>query len=182
MASYTRGSASKFWEKVRQLLTVNPESNTGVPIPGVYRTPSPGSQPETYVRPSTKHSDVAQNYYFNRDARRNYPRLAVYSQNDVAKLIAASHLKRIIFSIISKIVPNISITAGDQDASKESTTTEITIPEKLELTEVIASSPVLYSADKLPPAPPTLLTYHWKKSKDVDDPDPGVYWPMKMVS
>ncbi|CAG8444962.1 5939_t:CDS:2 [Gigaspora rosea] len=168
MASYTRGSASKFWEKVRQLLTVNPESNTGVPIPGVYRTPSPGSQPETYVRPSTKHSDVAQNYYFNRDARRNYPRLAVYSQNDVAKLIAASHLK--------------SITAGDQDASKESTTTEITIPEKLELTEVIASSPVLYSADKLPPAPPTLLTYHWKKSKDVDDPDPGVYWPMKMVS
>ncbi|CAG8784698.1 15745_t:CDS:2, partial [Racocetra fulgida] len=42
MASYTRGAASKFWEKVRQLLTVNPESNTGVPVVGVYRTPSPG--------------------------------------------------------------------------------------------------------------------------------------------
>ncbi|CAG8445505.1 13331_t:CDS:2 [Dentiscutata erythropus] len=171
----------ELFEKIEQTITFaifesNPESNTGVPITGVYRTPSPGSQPETYVRPSTNHSDIAQNYYFNRDARRNYPRLAVYTQNDVAKLITASHLK--------------SITAGNQDASKESTTTEtkepttteMVIPEKLELTEAIASSPVLYSADKLPPVPPTFHTYRWKKSEDADDPNPGVYWPMKMVS
>ncbi|CAG8706250.1 25220_t:CDS:2 [Cetraspora pellucida] len=116
MASYTRGTASKFWEKVRQLLTVNPESNTGVPVVGVYRTPSPG------------------------------------------------------------------ITAGDQEGSKESTPTAMTIPEKLDLIETIASSPILYSTEKLPPVPPSHLSHRWKKSEDADDPDPGVYWPMKMVS
>ncbi|CAG8771251.1 18077_t:CDS:2, partial [Racocetra persica] len=149
MASYTRGAASKFWEKVRQLLTVNPETNTGVPVVGIYRTPSPGSQPSTYVRPQTKHSDLAQNYYFNRDARRNYPRLAVYTQNDVAKLIAAPHLK--------------SITADDQEGSKESTPTAMTIPEKLDLNEAITSSPILYSTEKLPPVPPGRPSYRWKK-------------------
>ncbi|CAG8809750.1 18523_t:CDS:2, partial [Racocetra fulgida] len=99
-----------------------------------------------------------QNYYFDRDARRNYPRLAVYTQNDVAKLIAAPHLT--------------SITAGDQEGSKESTPTAMTIPEKLDLIEAITSSPVLYSTEKLPPAPPGRPSYRWKKSEDADDPDP----------
>ncbi|CAG8503992.1 4927_t:CDS:2, partial [Scutellospora calospora] len=132
----------------------NPESNTGVPITGIYRTPSPGSQPTTYIRPLTKHSDIAKNYYFDRDARRNYPRLATYTQTDVAKLIAVSHLK------------------SDQEGSQESIPTEMTIPEKLDLTEAITSAPVLYSTEKLPPVPGNSL-YRWKKSEDADDPDPG---------
>lgn len=34
-------------------------------------------------------ADIAQNPYYGRDVRRNYPRLAVYSQEEVAGLIAA---------------------------------------------------------------------------------------------
>ncbi|CAG8444578.1 12846_t:CDS:2 [Acaulospora morrowiae] len=165
MASYTRGSFNKFYEKIRQLLTVNPETNTGVPLTGIYRTPAPGSQPRDYVRPLTKHSDLAQNYYFNRDARRNYPRLAVYTQQDVAGLITASHLK--------------SITAGEQESSESTQIT--TIPENITLTEAIAFVPPLYSANKLPPVPITRSTYDWKNSDDAEMPEDN-NWTMRMVS
>ncbi|CAG8561893.1 9159_t:CDS:2 [Acaulospora colombiana] len=110
------------------------------------------SQPTNYARPLTKHSDLAQNYYFNRDTRRNYPRLAVYTQEDVALLIAASHLK--------------SITSGEQGSSES--TQIVTIPENITLTEAIAFVPPLYSAEKLPPTPHFHPTYNWKKSDDAD--------------
>jgi hypothetical protein len=66
------------------------------------------------------------------------------------------------------------ITAGDQEGSKESTPTAMTIPEKLDLTEAIASSPILYSTEKLPPVLPSHLSHRWKKSEDADDLDPGL--------
>ncbi|CAI2166691.1 17437_t:CDS:2 [Funneliformis geosporum] len=149
--SYTRPSANRFFEKIRRLLTLNPESNTGVPITGTYRTPAPGSQPKTYKRPLTKHSDLAQNYYYDRDARRNFPRLAVYTQNDVAKLIAVSNLKSI--------------------AAEGGSTQVANIPEDLSLTEIIASAPTFYSSEKLPPLPGRPL-YNWKKSESIE-PYPG---------
>ncbi|CAG8639662.1 10845_t:CDS:2 [Funneliformis caledonium] len=152
--SYTRPTANRFFEKIRRLLTVNPESNTGIPITGTYRTPAPGSQPKTYKRPLTKHSDLAQNYYYDRDARRNFPRLAVYTQNDVAKLIAVSNAK--------------SIAAEGSDES----TQVANIPEDLSLTEIIASAPTFYSPEKLPPLPGRPL-YKWKNSEDSIEPYPG---------
>ena len=45
------------------------------------------SRPEKYTEPTTHASNVANNYYFQRDVRRNYPRLAVYSQSKVAGLL-----------------------------------------------------------------------------------------------
>ncbi|CAB4379109.1 hypothetical protein RhiirA5_394379 [Rhizophagus irregularis] len=163
--SYTRPAANSFFEKIRRLLTVNPESNTGVPITGTYRTPAPGSQPKTYVHPLTKHSDLAQNYYFGRDARRNFPRLAVYTQNDVAKLIAVSNLK--------------SISAGEGGSNESTQVT--TIPEDLSLTEAIAFGPALYSHEKLPPTPGR-PSYKWKKSEDVVETQPGTYWPIYNIT
>ncbi|RIA82554.1 hypothetical protein C1645_500900 [Glomus cerebriforme] len=154
--SYTRPSANSFFEKLRRLLTVNPESNTGVPITGTYRTPAPGSQPKTYIHPLTKHSDLAQNYYYDRDARRNFPRLAMYTQNDVAKLIAVSNLK--------------SISAGEGGSNESTQVT--TIPEDLSLTEAIAFGPALYSHEKLPPIPGR-PSYKWKKSEDAVKPQLG---------
>ncbi|CAG8504788.1 9912_t:CDS:10 [Ambispora gerdemannii] len=161
--SYTLGSKNKFYDLIRKLLTVNPSTNTGVPITGTYRTPAPGSQPK-YVRPTTKHSDIAGNYYFQRDARRDYPRLGVYTQKDVAVLIATSNLT--------------SITAGGDaekgtDVTTTNTTTDISkIVEDMSLTDIIAALPKpLYSKDKLPPVPNT-RAYQWEHSEDADRPDP----------
>ncbi|CAG8481414.1 9985_t:CDS:2 [Diversispora eburnea] len=151
--SYTRGSANKIYEKIRQFFTVNPDTNTGIPLTGIYRTPSPGSQPKIYKKPITKHSDLADNYYFSRDSRRNYPRLAVYTQKDVAGLIAASNLK--------------SITTGEEGETK------VTIPENMTITEAIASTQILFDSNKLPPVPTNRHTYNWKKSTDAKEPDPG---------
>ncbi|RHZ49131.1 hypothetical protein Glove_529g51 [Diversispora epigaea] len=171
--SYTRGSANKIYEKIRQLFTVNPATNTGIPLTGIYRTPSPGSQPKIYKKPITKHSDLADNYYFTRDNRRNYPRLAVYTQNDVAGLIAASNLKSITTDETSE--------EGEKE-SNESTTTKVTIPENMTITEAIASAQILFDADKLPPVPTSHHIYNWKKSTDAKEPDPDAYWPIRMVS
>ncbi|CAG8450343.1 7365_t:CDS:10 [Ambispora leptoticha] len=145
---------------------LNPSTNTGVPITGTYRTPAPGSQSK-YVRPTTKHSDLAENYYFQRDARRDYPRLSVFTQKDVALLFAASNMK--------------SITAGGNGAEKGTdvtattdTTTDISkIAENMSLTDIIAALPKpLYSKDKLPPVP-NKGSHQWEYSKDADRPDPG---------
>lgn len=46
-------------------------------------------QPKAFVPKDPIANDIAQNPYYGRDFRRNYPRLAVYSQEEVAGLIAA---------------------------------------------------------------------------------------------
>lgn len=47
-------------------------------------------QPATHVPKDPLASDIAQNPYYGRDFRRNYPRPSVYSQEEVAGLIAAN--------------------------------------------------------------------------------------------
>lgn len=51
------------------------ESSTGNILASRYRTPEPGSRPEKFTVPSSKASDVAENPYFKRDFRRNYPKV-----------------------------------------------------------------------------------------------------------
>ncbi|KAJ3086394.1 hypothetical protein HK102_013195, partial [Quaeritorhiza haematococci] len=55
-----------------------------------YRTVAPGSQP-TYVPP--RNTDVANNYYFTRDARRSFPQTVVYTADECQKLIAGETVK-----------------------------------------------------------------------------------------
>ncbi|CAJ0845561.1 21225_t:CDS:2 [Entrophospora sp. SA101] len=175
--SYTRGSSNGFFEMIRRLLTVNPEnSNTGVHISGIYRSPAPASQPPTYKSPLTKHSDLAKNYYFSRDYRRHYPRLAVFTQNDVAGLISASNFQ----SVTSGDEGGVAGSGGGSDKSTD--TQVINVLENLSLTETIASAPKLYSEDKLPPTPGNPSYYKWKLSEDAPKPEPGVYWPIKQFS
>jgi hypothetical protein len=50
-------------------------------------------QPKVNVPDDPWAIDIAQNPYYGRDLRRNYPRLAVYSQAEVAGLIAAEFNK-----------------------------------------------------------------------------------------
>ena len=78
------------WERIRRALAVDPHRSTGVPLNPQYRNPPPGANPpEAYDDPVTIPSgDIAENSYFKRDIRRNYPRLSVINQMDVAGLIS----------------------------------------------------------------------------------------------
>lgn len=78
------------WERVRRALAVDPDRSTGVPLNPQYRNPPPGANPpEVYDDPVTVPSgDIAENAYFRRDIRRNYPRLSVVNQADVIGLLS----------------------------------------------------------------------------------------------
>ncbi|KAM0748569.1 hypothetical protein T439DRAFT_327826 [Meredithblackwellia eburnea MCA 4105] len=83
------GDRSQFWKKVREALVVNPEIGTGSPIADAHRWPQPASRPETFVVPTSKASDVAQNPYFQRDFRRQYPKTEVVTQDELALLLVS---------------------------------------------------------------------------------------------
>jgi len=78
------------WERVRRALAVDPNRSTGVPLNPQYRNPPPGANPpEAYDDPVTFPSgDIAENSYYKRDMRRNYPRLSVVKQADVVGLLS----------------------------------------------------------------------------------------------
>lgn len=73
------------------MMAVDPERSTGVPLNPQYRNPPPGANPpEVYDDPVTLPAgDIAENSYFKRDARRNYPRSSVVKQADVVGLLTA---------------------------------------------------------------------------------------------
>jgi hypothetical protein len=112
------------------------------------------SQPPAYGRPHTKSGDIAQNYYYGRDARRNYPRTSFYTQKDIAGLIAATNLRAV---------------AGDVSDSTE----VAKLPENLTVTDVIAKVSPLYSTNRLPPIPPGKPQHNWKPSEEAFKPDDG---------
>ncbi|TAQ91526.1 hypothetical protein B7494_g195 [Chlorociboria aeruginascens] len=86
---YTLQSAG-IWERIRRLLAVDPIRSNGVPLNPQFRNPPPGSNdPFTFVDPVTvPASDLADNPYWKRDARRNYPKLSVVTQGDVVGLLS----------------------------------------------------------------------------------------------
>ena len=78
------------WDKIRRAFAIDPERSTGVPLNPQYRNPPPGANPpEAYDDPVTVPSgDIADNAYYKRDVRRNYPRLSVVKQADVVGLLS----------------------------------------------------------------------------------------------
>jgi hypothetical protein len=78
------------WERIRRALAVDPNRSTGIPLNPQYRNPPPGANPpEAYDDPVTVPSgDIAENAYYKRDVRRNYPRLSVVKQADVVGLLS----------------------------------------------------------------------------------------------
>ncbi|ODM22197.1 hypothetical protein SI65_03043 [Aspergillus cristatus] len=77
------------WERIRRLLSIAPERSTGVPLNAHYRLPTPGGlSPLTYDDPVTAPAgDIADNPYWKRDVRRNYPRLSTVNQADAVGLL-----------------------------------------------------------------------------------------------
>jgi hypothetical protein len=77
------------WERLRQLLAVDPNRSTGVPLNSQFRLPAPGSLPPlSYDDPVTVPAgDLADNPYWKRDTRRSYPKLSTVSQADAVSLL-----------------------------------------------------------------------------------------------
>ncbi|KAF9987689.1 hypothetical protein BGZ65_002430 [Modicella reniformis] len=148
---------SAFWNSVRKALTVNPKISTGMPDAKEFRFIAPGGQPPTHVPQDPLANDIAQNPYYGRDFRRNYPRLAVYSQEEVAGLIAAKEA--------------LAIGSGESAIAK---TGEI-----FSLTEVLknAKSP-LYTPTNLPPTP-VVRKFRWVNSSEQPPVPEGTYWPTR---
>ncbi|ESZ97411.1 NADH-ubiquinone oxidoreductase 21.3 kDa subunit [Sclerotinia borealis F-4128] len=78
------------WETIRRIFAVDPTRSNGVPLNAQYRLPPPGSnEPFSFIDPVTLPAgDIAENPYWKRDARRNYPRMSVVSQGDVVGLLS----------------------------------------------------------------------------------------------
>ncbi|KAF6817992.1 NADH-ubiquinone oxidoreductase 21.3 kDa subunit [Colletotrichum sojae] len=78
------------WERIRRTLAIDPNRSSGVPLNPTFRNPAPGAlDPMTYDDPVTMPAgDIADNPYWKRDARRNYPALSVVNQADVVGLLA----------------------------------------------------------------------------------------------
>ncbi|KAJ5542001.1 hypothetical protein N7461_008004 [Penicillium sp. DV-2018c] len=77
------------WERIRRLLAIDPNRSTGVPLNSQYRLPTPGSIPPlAYDDPVTVPAgDIADNPYWKRDVRRNYPQLSTVRQADAVGLL-----------------------------------------------------------------------------------------------
>jgi len=86
---YTVGSRG-IWEVIRRFLAVDPNRSSGIPLNPTFRNPGPASFPaHKYTDPVTlPAADIAQNPYWQRDTRRNYPQLSTFKQSDIAGLLA----------------------------------------------------------------------------------------------
>ncbi|KAI8984204.1 hypothetical protein BDF20DRAFT_858572 [Mycotypha africana] len=155
---------SKTWSWVKKYFSVNPLSTDGMPVVGKFRTPAVGSRPEKYTTPKTSASNLSNNYYFNRDTRRNYPRLAVYTQQDVALMIEGAPVRASL--------------PAEKAAEQITTTVEETKP----LVELLNSKKLTYSAEKLPPTPRFFPQPKWKVSEDFIPPNDGSYFPMRVIT
>ena len=84
------------WDRIRRALAVDPDRSTGVPLNPQYRNPPPGANPPgAYDDPTTVPAgDIAENPYYKRDIRRNYPRLSVVKQSDVVGLLTVGSRAR----------------------------------------------------------------------------------------
>ncbi|KAI9773888.1 MAG: hypothetical protein M1840_006114 [Geoglossum simile] len=78
------------WDRIRKILSIDPNRSTGVPLNPQFRNPPPGANPpELYDDPtSIPAADLAGNPYWKRDMRRAYPRLSVINQADTVGLLS----------------------------------------------------------------------------------------------
>lgn len=74
---------------------MDPNRSTGVPLNAQFRNPPPGAlPPQSYDDPVTVPAgDIADNPYWKRDVRRNYPRRSVINQADIVGLLTVGSRK-----------------------------------------------------------------------------------------
>ncbi|KAJ4396428.1 hypothetical protein N0V93_000647 [Gnomoniopsis smithogilvyi] len=81
------------WERIRRSLAIDPNRSNGVPLNPYFRWPTPGgNDPMLYDDPVTVPAgDIADNPYWKRDTRRNYPRLSVVNQSEAVALLTVGN-------------------------------------------------------------------------------------------
>ncbi|KAI7888906.1 uncharacterized protein EV154DRAFT_516305 [Mucor mucedo] len=152
---------SKTWAWVGKYFSINPLVTDGMPVVGKFRTPAPASQGK-YTYPKTSASAISNNPYYKRDTRRNFPRLAVYKQQDLALLLEGG--------VVNPSLP--------EEAAVDKV---VASTETKPLVEVL-NSHKLYSASKLPPIPQFGRKAAWRDSEDFVFPNDGSYFPMKVIT
>jgi len=165
-------SPKGFWKKFRDVVVVNPEISSGLPLAALNRYPQPGSRPEPYATPATKASDPAQNPYWKRDVRRAYPQLSVVTQEELSSFLLQA----------PEQLPVASPEQGQPSADKSPV--PATPKEAMDLTAAIgaiSTARKAYSESKLPPVLPTSFK-RWAPQRAPDAPhDPAAYFPMILV-
>ena len=108
MQKYTQQS-SGLYEKIRAFFAVDPTRSNGVPVKH-YRNPPPGGlDPNDYDDPVTlPAADIADNPYWKRDVRRNYPKISAVTQGDVVGLL----------SVGSAASPSPKLLAGEEGSKQ----------------------------------------------------------------
>ncbi|KAK3673815.1 hypothetical protein LTR78_006370 [Recurvomyces mirabilis] len=78
-----------FWKRVNDFLAVDSSRSSGVPMNPQFRNPTPGgNDPSLYSDAVTvPAADLAENPYWKRDVRRQYPQMSVVRQPDVVGLL-----------------------------------------------------------------------------------------------
>ncbi|EMC97118.1 hypothetical protein BAUCODRAFT_32861 [Baudoinia panamericana UAMH 10762] len=77
------------WGRINRWLAVDPNRSTGIPMNPHFRNPTPGgNDPSLYDDVVTVPAgDLAENPYWKRDVRRQYPQLSIVNQADVVGLL-----------------------------------------------------------------------------------------------
>lgn len=84
---YTTGSTG-VWETFRKWATLVPNRSSGNPYVPYYRVPSPSSEKHIYKDARTiPADDIVENSFYNRDFRRNYPRMSTFDQSKIGGLL-----------------------------------------------------------------------------------------------
>lgn len=78
------------WAKISDWFQIDSSRSSGVPLNRLYRNPPPAANdPKLYEDPVTVPAgDLAENPYWKRDIRRQYPKLSVINQGDVVGLLS----------------------------------------------------------------------------------------------
>ncbi|KAK4032474.1 NADH-ubiquinone oxidoreductase [Parachaetomium inaequale] len=136
------------WERIRRATAIDPNRSNGVPLNPYNRNPAPGSNdPKQYDDPVTVPAgDIADNPYWKRDARRNYPRHSVVGQAQQVALLTVG----------SAAAPRVEL-IGDAGTkalvAAEESGKETGIAGYLENSGVEAAKRVLELTGGLPPLP-----------------------------
>ncbi|KAL1842152.1 hypothetical protein VTJ49DRAFT_5925 [Mycothermus thermophilus] len=150
------------WERIRRAVSIDPNRSNGVPLNPYNRNPTPGQlDPLSYDDPVTAPAgDIADNPYWKRDARRNYPRLSVVRQPQQVALLTVGSAAQPRVELIGEAGSKALVAAEEVGQEKG-------IAGFLEQEGAEAAKRVLEATGGLPPLPSgqSLTTGKWDVHK-----------------
>ncbi|KAJ2781026.1 hypothetical protein H4R18_003120 [Coemansia javaensis] len=158
----------RFWQAVGRRVWLRDYKDSMIPRT-TFRTPAPASQPP-YQSPVTAASAIANNPYYKRDVRRNYPRTEVYTQADVGSLLLLAHGPK-------DTPQQLEGGTAPDAAAKDVATRDAAAKDVVEALEKLGQP--LYSAACMPPVPGA--PYRYKLSPEQHVEGPGEYYPSYRV-